>query len=210
MIRGMSKFKGWELVLLALGAVAATSSCDRSPSGATDDPERARALSHNSFRRSTPEPALSEPAPRAARAVELITTAQGAPGDDATAERVFVERCGACHTLEPPPRNAPPLRGIIRNYRSKFPEHADFIAAITAFTANPTEKTAIMSHAVQRFGLMPKLPFAADELQLLAEWFWRRSASVGGSGPCGGCGAGQSACGDSGQPPSNESRQRRP
>jgi len=30
--------------------------------------------------------------------------------------RLFAEKCGACHSFEPPPRNGPPARGKTRNY----------------------------------------------------------------------------------------------
>jgi cytochrome c2 len=86
--------------------------------------------------------------------------------------RLFVKNCGACHSLEPPPRNGPPARGMTKNYRSVFSDYTSFQKAFISFTLNPSEKKAIMPHAVQEFGIMPKMDFEKQELEEIAQWLW--------------------------------------
>ena len=101
------------------------------------------------------------------------------PSDSTSEERIssadvelFEARCGACHTLEPPPLNGPPARGIAMQYRRSYADRETAISNIIAFAQNPSAESALMPHAVDRFGLMPRMQFDPEELERIAAMIW--------------------------------------
>jgi cytochrome c2 len=99
--------------------------------------------------------------------------------------KLFAEKCGACHSFEPPPRNGPPARGMTRNYIFEFNDFMSFKEAFLSFIQNPSEDKAVMPQAVNRFGLMPEMDFKKQELEEITQWLW----NTYGKAPCAGKGA---------------------
>lgn len=88
-------------------------------------------------------------------------------------EQLFTTYCAACHSLEPPPKAAPPVRGIIRRYRYRFGGREEVLKAIVEFASNPTEEKMVFPKAAKsHFGEMPKLPLAHADLEALVAWMW--------------------------------------
>ncbi len=86
--------------------------------------------------------------------------------------KLFAQNCGACHSFEPPPRNGPPARGMTRNYQRAHSNKKSFSNAVKSFIDNPTKEKAVMPNAVQRFGLMPKMDFDEEALNVIIDWLW--------------------------------------
>jgi mono/diheme cytochrome c family protein len=73
--------------------------------------------------------------------------------------------CSACHTLAPPPTQAPPLPMVAMSYRRGRTDSAA-AAAIVAWVRAPSADRSILPPAVsQRFGLMPALPLDERTLE---------------------------------------------
>ena len=92
--------------------------------------------------------------------------------------KLFAEKCGACHSFEPPPRNGPPARGMTKNYLFEFNDFSSFEEALLSFVENPSEKKVVMPQAVQRFGLMPKMDFEKLELEEITKWLWNAYGNI--------------------------------
>ncbi len=58
-------------------------------------------------------------------------------------------------------RLAPPMMMVKKHYLKAYPEKAVFVQKVTDWIAAPDQNAAMLSHAVERFGLMP--PQAIDE-----------------------------------------------
>lgn len=78
---------------------------------------------------------------------------QAAPVDGS---QVFGMVCAMCHSVQPPPKAAPPMSHVTAYYLRK---HADTTAAATAIVAYIKKPEAARSllpaMAIERFGLMP-------------------------------------------------------
>jgi mono/diheme cytochrome c family protein len=86
---------------------------------------------------------------------------------------LYDRMCFACHTLDPPPTLAPPMRGISTHWRQRFATRDEAIAHFLAYARAPVaERSALPAHAVQMFGLMPPLDLAEADLRAAAEWIW--------------------------------------
>ena len=64
----------------------------------------------------------------------------------------------AAHTK----RKAPPMPMVKKHYLKTYPDRDLFIAKISAWVTAPDANTAILHHAVEKFGLMP--PQAIDKV----------------------------------------------
>ena len=95
---------------------------------------------------------------------------------------VFLEKCGACHTLNPPPLNGPPARGIFMHYRMELGSYEKFKDYFIKFVLNPSETDPILTHAVNEFGPMPNLKVNKEELKIIAEWMWNYFYKTGRMG----------------------------
>lgn len=83
---------------------------------------------------------------------------------------LFGKYCQSCHNADTP--IGPPLFAIKKHYQEKYPEKEAFSIAITAFVQHPTMETAELTHAVEKFGLMPALNYSSDELMAIAGYIY--------------------------------------
>ncbi len=104
--------------------------------------------------------------------VGTIVLGESSPALGMDYQKMFDERCGACHTIEPPPKAAPPFRGIVRNYAGDFPTKAEFAEAVATFVRQMEGRKVKFPHAEERFGKMPPFPYDEGELRELAGWIW--------------------------------------
>lgn len=82
--------------------------------------------------------------------------------------------CFVCHNpdMESETRVAPPMFKIREHYYDDETSREDFIKEIVAFALHPSEDKSIMPGAVNNFGLMPKTPFNAEDLKLIAGYIY--------------------------------------
>lgn len=80
--------------------------------------------------------------------------------------------CSACHKLVPPPTIAPPLFGVKNNLLRTHPQREDFVNYIVNFVQRPDASKSVMPHAVQKFKLMPALPYPEEKVRAVAEFIF--------------------------------------
>lgn len=100
------------------------------------------------------------------------------------AERALLEQgratydriCFACHTLAPPPRNAPPIVGLAAHLHQRFQKRDDAVAHIVDYVRAPAAgKSVLPPQAIQRWGgVMPPLALPEAELRAVAIWLWEQ------------------------------------
>jgi hypothetical protein len=93
--------------------------------------------------------------------------------------------CSACHSVNPPPKSAPPVVPLPNRSHLRFQTKAQGVAAIAAFLKKPDRQKAVNPQAVSRFVLMPAIPLTDAELKAVSGWFWDQynPARGGGRGP---------------------------
>ena len=100
-------------------------------------------------------------------------------------EELWQTRCTPCHSLYPPPKNAPPGFGIVMHYSERYREREQFAEAVARFVLAPAkDKSAMPPHAIERFGLMPGVAYPEGEIREIARWLWDTfTAPPGRPGP---------------------------
>ena len=83
-------------------------------------------------------------------------------------------KCNLCHSLTAGEneRIAPPMIAIKRNYLNSTTSKEEFIAQFTGFVKDPTNEKALMSGAINKFGVMPKQAFPEDEVLAIANYVY--------------------------------------
>jgi len=61
-------------------------------------------------------------------------------------------------------RLGPPAFAVADHYRRAIPDAKERVAAIAKFTAKPSKEDALMPGAVERFGLMGRMPLSEEQL----------------------------------------------
>lgn len=82
--------------------------------------------------------------------------------------------CISCHSVEPGVTSvvAPSMNEIRNSYLQKYPVRREFVDAFTAFVLNPSMDNALMKEAIQKSGLMPKMGYDPEKVELLAEFLF--------------------------------------
>jgi len=107
----------------------------------------------------------------------MATTLNAAPDGEALAE----QKCTPCHlVLEITPKklkemSAPPMWGVVKKVKSRYPTKEEGIAFIIDYTMNPAkEKMLFPDSTAERFGVMPsqKENLSDEELKAIAEYIY--------------------------------------
>jgi mono/diheme cytochrome c family protein len=87
---------------------------------------------------------------------------------------LFEENCAACHGGDAveSERIAPPIIGVRNHYIARFPDEADFTAAITDWLKQPGKAKSQMPGAISQFGLMPELEIEPEDAQKIAKYIY--------------------------------------
>jgi cytochrome c len=85
---------------------------------------------------------------------------------------IFDTNCSVCHSVNPPPKSAPPIVPVASRYHMQFKSKAEGINHLAAYLKSPDTKKAVDPQAVARFGLMPAMQLPDQELRAVAEWVW--------------------------------------
>lgn len=85
---------------------------------------------------------------------------------------IFDKNCSVCHSINPPPKLAPPIIPLASRFHIQFKSKTDGVNHIAAYLKLPNKKNAIDQQAVARFGLMPAMKLPDKELRAVAGWVW--------------------------------------
>lgn len=83
-------------------------------------------------------------------------------------------QCVSCHHpyLEMPSQVAPPLSQIRQHYLDRSGSKDQFINDLSAFMLNPTSGISLMPDEVKKYGLMPKMSLAEEDLHQIAGYLY--------------------------------------
>lgn len=88
------------------------------------------------------------------------------PAAEDPGELVFKTVCATCHSLDPPPDKAPPMKMVLRHYMEADLE--DPWQAVRDWVVAPdSSRSALPAHAIERFGLMPPLVMGEADMDAL-------------------------------------------
>ncbi len=90
-------------------------------------------------------------------------------------ERLYKRSCKRCHSLGPPPKFGPPIKGIAMHYREAFADKNEAVEHMVTFMQKPdVSLSKCRPEAVQRFGLMPAMNLPEEELRVVSDWLWEQ------------------------------------
>lgn len=92
-----------------------------------------------------------------------------------TDEQAYNTLCLSCHLLSKKKGEqslAPPVFAVKSHVIKAYPEREDFIQTVVDWVEEPNLDTALMPGAIRKFGLMPKLPYAASEVRQAAAYMY--------------------------------------
>ncbi len=77
--------------------------------------------------------------------------------------------------MGPPPKIAPPVKGISLHYHEAFGSRDAGVEHMAAFVRHPDPtRSKCDPEAIRRFGLMPAMHLSDEELRTVSAWFWDR------------------------------------
>ncbi|MGB0525569.1 MAG: c-type heme family protein [Flammeovirgaceae bacterium] len=96
--------------------------------------------------------------------------------------QIMKTQCFACHSPEATGNNriAPPFHAIKQHYMQDGMKYPPFHAAMKLFLSNPSEKQAKMRHAVERFGLMPKMSLTDAQVKAVTTYLYHTDIEKSG------------------------------
>lgn len=122
----------------------------------------------------------------------LFNTESNATTNVLDGQAIFIRNCSVCHSVNPPPKSAPPIVPLASHYHLRFQTKAEGVNHLVGYLQSPDKRNAIDSRAIARFGLMPASPLSAVELKAVAEWVWDQyNPAIGRGRGFGGQGAGR-------------------
>jgi hypothetical protein len=83
--------------------------------------------------------------------------------------------CYSCHNPNTTSHDAiiaPPMIAIKTRYKKEYKTKKQFIDAISNWVQNADKKDALMLGAVEKFNVMPKLPFPTKQLNEIADYVY--------------------------------------
>ncbi len=89
------------------------------------------------------------------------------------AEAIYQNNCQSCHAMAPPAKSAPAIIALAGQYRARYSKKAGAVADMVSFMKEPAVSKSILgSGTFERFGLMPAMSIADEELEKVAGWLW--------------------------------------
>lgn len=91
----------------------------------------------------------------------------------AQGEEVFRSLCSECHSLNPPPKLAPPMSLIAAAVRQATEDRRAFTDHVVGYVQAPSEDRSLMpAEAIRNFGLMPAQTVGRERLLSAAAYMW--------------------------------------
>ncbi len=108
------------------------------------------------------------------RPSQKIAEIASSPEQLAEGFSILDNNCFSCHSPQRGEERkvAPPIFAVKKHY-NEAESKADFVASFTKFVLNPSEETAKMKPAIEKFGLMPKMNFTAQQLEAVAAYLYQ-------------------------------------
>lgn len=99
-----------------------------------------------------------------------------APNEATLAEgfRLLETNCFSCHSTDATmeTRVAPPMMAIKRHYVTEGKDLETFTSELIDFVSDPAPEKTRLPHAVEKFGVMPKMEFDKDQLAAIAAYIY--------------------------------------
>lgn len=90
-------------------------------------------------------------------------------------EQLYNRHCKMCHSLGPPPKFGPPVKGIAMHYREAFTDKEEAVEHMVTFMQSPDPAMSkCRPQAIERFGLMPAMNLPEGTLRVVSDWFWEQ------------------------------------
>ena len=102
----------------------------------------------------------------------------------ADGKAIFERSCAACHSINPPPKAAPPIASLATRFHQKYQTKEKGVKQLAAYLKAPDKKNAIDQQAIDRFGIMPAQALSDEELKTVSEWVWEQATSAMGRRKC--------------------------
>ncbi len=100
---------------------------------------------------------------------------QAVVSQEADGESVYRRYCKQCHGMAPPPKFAPPIRGLAIHYREAFSEKEAAVEHMVSFMQKPDPAMSkCRPQAIKRFGLMPAMNVSEEKLRTVSGWVWEQ------------------------------------
>ena len=102
-------------------------------------------------------------------------TLASTPSIAETGEEAYNKLCLSCHLISKEKGVkgiAPPIFAVKHHVKKAYPNREDFIQTVIDWVEEPSTNTSLMSGAVKKFGLMPKLPYSASDVRKTAEFIY--------------------------------------
>ncbi len=112
----------------------------------------------------------------------LFSTSARAATNPLDGKAIFDKNCSVCHSINPPPKLAPPIVPLASRYHLQFQSKAEGVNHLAAYLKAPNKKNSIDPQAIIRFGLMPPVALSDKELHTVAEWVWEQDNQSMGRG----------------------------
>ena len=80
--------------------------------------------------------------------------------------------CSSCHVIEGKPTLAPPIFAVKNHVKRAYSKRDTFVQLIIDWVEEPDTAITLMPGAVNKFGLMPKLPYKKEEVRKIAEYIY--------------------------------------
>ncbi len=93
---------------------------------------------------------------------------------DSKGYKLMEQKCFICHFPVPDRTRkeemiAPPMLRVQEHYKPAYPNKEEFVKAIKSWVKDPTEDKIQMPGASRKFEVMPYLPYADEEIELIAK-----------------------------------------
>jgi mono/diheme cytochrome c family protein len=94
--------------------------------------------------------------------------------------QLMVSSCFSCHSPNPTIENpvAPTLAEMKMVYSDHWENQADFEQAIITFLENPTAENALISSAIEEYGLMPQMSMGQEKSAAIAKYLFQNGVET--------------------------------
>ena len=106
--------------------------------------------------------------------ITMIAFATSLPlyAKDEDASVKFLSMCASCHVATSSVQLAPPLYAVKDHVIKAYPDRQDFIEQVVEWVEEPSRDISLMPGAINKFGLMPKLGFAKEDVRQIAGYIY--------------------------------------
>lgn len=116
----------------------------------------------------------------AAAIVAMLSSIGSASAATINGKAVFDSNCAMCHSIQPPPKSAPPLMAISSRYHQQFASRQHAVRYMVEYMKSPSKAKMVTDPlAIEHFGLMPDIRLGDGELNAVAGWIWDRYDAEG-------------------------------